>query len=126
MRTIEFKVTDRDYEVIEEEATKHGVSINEVLHDWMLEGTPVSEERINRRDKFLMATLDAFWAGTPGPELPEPALSPEEKDALYAKEEHDEADWRALSEWHASLRTATVPYSNEGKRECMVSLPVPL
>jgi hypothetical protein len=122
MRTIEFKVTDRDYEVIEEEATKHRVSINEVLHDWMLQATPVSEERRER----MAATLDAFLKGPPYPERPEPALSPEEKDALYAKEEHDEADWRALSEWHASLRTATVPYSNECERECMVSLPVPL
>jgi len=82
VRTIKLKLIDLDYEVIAEEATKRGSSVNEVINDWMHTGEP-----------FFSVSIGA----------PEPALSPEEEDALFAKENHAAAECRALRKWHESL-----------------------
>ena len=67
MQTITTKVTDGVYETISREAARRGVSIDEVIDDLLLEGH---------------SSL--------------PDSSPEERDAFYAKEEHHEAERRAL------------------------------
>jgi hypothetical protein len=88
MRTMELKLTDLDYEVIAEEATKRGSSVNEVINDLLHEGL-----------------FSVPICSPDGP--PKPASSPEEEDALFAKEEHDMAECRALRKWHESLRKAS-------------------
>lgn len=78
MRTLTVKVTDLGYEELLKTATTRGVSIAEI-----------AEERLAEAEKYE----------------PDPSVN---LDAPYTEdeiveEEHDNADRRALHEWHESL-----------------------
>jgi hypothetical protein len=76
MHIITIRVTDGIYESITREAARRGVSADEVIDAWLIEG----EENCA------------------------PAPSPEELEAFYAREDHHVTERRSLREWHESLR----------------------
>jgi hypothetical protein len=79
MQTLTVTLTDYRYELITQEAARRGVSVDEVVNDWLIEG----EER------YVPLTVA--------------------NEAHYANEEHHEAEIEVLGKRHRALANDISP-----------------